>query len=109
MKKILFFIPTIVVLVFLFFILFVLIGPSNQLDDYITGIAVLSVFFVSDWLLSKQKWYGSIFGILFGMYIIYYGSQYHGQIFDERPIGMVIGLYYVILAIITYKSNPRRH
>ena len=109
MKKILFFIPTIVVLVFLFFILFILSGPTSQLDDYLTGIAILSVFFISDWLLSKQKWYGSIFGILFGMYIIYYGSQYHGQVFDERPIGMVICLYYVILAITVCKLNPRRH
>ena len=107
MNKILFFIPTIVVLVFLFFILFVLIGPTNQLDDYITGIAILSVFFVSDWLLSKQKWYGSVFGMLFGTYIIYYGSQYHGQIFDERPIGIIICIYYVILAIATFKSTQQ--
>ncbi len=107
MKKMLYFIPTTVVLIFLLFLLFILSEPANQLDEYITGIAILSVFFVSDWLLSKQKWYGCVLGTAFGMYIIYYGSQYHGQIFDERPIGIVICLYYVILAIVTYKSDQQ--
>lgn len=105
MKKMLYFIPTLVVLVFFVFILIVLSGPTNQLDDYIVGIAILVIFAVSDWQLSKQKWYGCVPCTLLGAYIIYYGSQYHGQVLDERPIGVVICLYYLIFGIVAYKKS----
>ena len=104
MKKTLYFIPTLVVLAFLLFLLTVLGSPTNQLDDYIVGIAVLSIFAVSDWLLSKRKWYGCIPGVLLGVYIIFYGSQYHGQVLDERPIGAAIFLYYLICGVLAYKK-----
>ena len=100
MKKFLCFIPSLIVLALLILILIVLTGPSSQLDDYLTGIAILSVFFVSDLLLSKQKWYGCVPGALLGAYIIYYGSQYHGQVLDERPVGIIICLYYLIFGFI---------
>lgn len=105
MRKALYFIPTVAVLVLLVFLLIVLNGPANQLNDYITGIVILSVFAVSDWLLSKQKWYGCVFGTLLGAYIIYYGSQYHGQVFDERPVGIVIYLYYLFCGVVAYKKR----
>ena len=105
MKKVLHFVPTLIVLVFLVFILIVSVGPTNQLDEYLVGIAILAIFAVSDWLLSKQKWYGCVPCTLLGAYVIYYGSQYHGQVFDERPIGVVICLYYLIFGIVAYKKS----
>ena len=41
MKKILYFIPTTVVFVLLVFVLIILGGPTNQLSDYLIGIAIL--------------------------------------------------------------------
>ena len=108
MRKTLHFIPTLVVLVFFVFILIVLVGPSNQPDDYITAIVVLSIFIVSDWLLSKQKWYGCVPCTLLGAYVICYGSEYHGQVFDEKTIGVVICLYYLIFGIVAYKKSTMK-
>jgi len=107
MKKLLYFIPTLLIAIFFLFLLFILSGHTNLSDAYITAIGILSIFGVSDWLLYQQKWFGFLPAALFGAYIIYYGSQYHGQVFDERPIGAVICLYYLICGIVTYKkANP---
>lgn len=107
MKRILYFIPTLIVLVFLIFILFVLGGATNESGDYIVGSAILLIFVVSDWLLAKHKWYGCVPGALLGAYIIYYGSQYHGQVMDERPVGVIICLYYLILGFVAYRKKIR--
>ena len=105
MKKILYFIPTTVVFVLLVFVLIILVGPTNQLSDYLIGIAILLIFLISDWFLSKPKWYGCILGTLLGAYVIYYGSGYHGQVFDERPIGILICAYYLICGVVTYRKQ----
>lgn len=105
MRKLLYFIPTLIVLVLLVFLLLVLGDLTSQPDDYIIGIAILSVFLVSDLLLSRHKWYGCVPGALLGAYIIYYGSQYHGQVFDERPVGIAIFLYYLIFGIVAYRKS----
>ena len=105
MKKILCFIPTTVVFVLLVFVLIILVGPTNQLSDYLIGIAILLIFLISDWFLSKPKWYGCILGTLLGAYVIYYGSGYHGQVFDERPIGILICAYYLICGVVTYRKQ----
>ena len=109
MKKILYFVPTLIVLVFLIFILIVLAGPTNELDEYLVGLAILAIFAVSDWLLAKQKWYGCVPGASIGAYIIYYGSQYHGQVMDERPIGLIICLYYLVFGFVTYRKRERKN
>lgn len=101
MKRLLYFLPTILVLGFLTFILLFLGGPSADLNEHLIGSGILFVFALSDFLLSKKLWLGCIPGALLGAYLIYYGSQYHGQVMDERPIGVVILAYYVILGFVT--------
>ncbi len=108
MKRTLYFIPTLVVLGFLIFILLVLGGPTNELEDYVVGFSILLIFVVSDWFLAKQKWYGCVPGTLLGVYIIYYGSRYHGQVMDERPIGVILCVYYLILGFVTYRKSARK-
>lgn len=105
MKKALYFMPSILAFMFFVFIMLILGRPTSQLDDYLISIGIFLIFFVSDWLLSKKKWYGCIPGILLGAYIIYDGSSYHGQIFDERSIGIVIVLYYLLVSALIYKKN----
>ena len=107
MKRLLYYLPTILVLGFISFILFFLGDPSAHLNDYLIGGGILFVFALSDFLLSKKQWFGSIPGALLGAYVIYYGSQYHGQVMDERSIGVVILAYYVILGFVTVYHKKR--
>lgn len=107
MKRLLCFIPSVMVLGFLSFILLAMPDPSADPQEYIAGVGILLVFLFSDFLLSKKLWFGSIPGALLGAYVIYYGSQYHGQVMDERPIGAVILAYYVILVILTTYRQKR--
>ena len=101
MKKLLYFLPSILVLGFLAFILLGLGDPSGDTEDYFVAAGILFVFFLSDFLLYRKFWVGSIPGALLGIYVIYYGSHYHGQIFDERLIGAAIPVYYVVCAFVS--------
>ena len=107
MKRLLCFIPSVMVLGFLSFILLAMPDLSADPQEYIAGVGILLVFLFSDFLLSKKLWFGSIPGALLGAYVIYYGSQYHGQVMDERPIGVVILAYYVILGFVTVYHKKR--
>ena len=107
MKRILYFLPSILVLAFLAFILLSLGNPPTDPQEYIAGVGILLVFLFSDFLLSKKLWFGSIPGALLGAYVIYYGSQYHGQVMDERPIGAIILAYYAIIGIIVFYHRKK--
>lgn len=107
MKKLLYFLPSILVLVFLSFILLAMPDPSADPQEYITGVGILLVFLISDFLLFRKLWFGCIPGALLGAYVIYYGSQYHGQVMDERPVGAIIFAYYAIIGIITFYRKKK--
>ena len=107
MKRLLYFLPSILVLGLLAIILIVLGDPSTDPQDYLFGAGILLVFLISDSLLSTKLWFGCIPGVILGAYMIYYGSQYHGQVMNERPIGAVILAYYAILGIITFYRRKR--
>lgn len=107
MKRLLYFLPTILVLGFLAFIFFGLGEPSTDPQEYLVGAGILLVFLLSDFLLSKKLWFGCIPGVLLGAYVIYYGSQYHGQVMDERPVGAIIFAYYAIIGIITFYRKKK--
>ena len=102
MKRLLYFLPTILFLGFLVFIFLGLGEPSIDPQEHLVGAGILLVFLLSDFLLSKKLWFGCIPGVLLGAYVIYYGSQYHGQVMDERPVGAIILAYYAIIGIITF-------
>lgn len=105
MKRLLYFIPSIFICFILVLVLFLVGGPSGHFDDCLVGTYILSIFFLSDFLLSMQRWFGCIPGTLLGAYILYYGAQYHGQIFDEMPIGVIICVYYSVLGLIISKAR----
>ena len=107
MKRLLYFVPSILALGFLAFLLLFLGDPSADRNDYLIGGGILFVFALSDFLLSKKLWFGGIPGALLGAYVIYYGSQYHGQVFDERLIGAIILAYYAIIGIITHYRKKK--
>lgn len=101
MKRLLYFLPSILVLGFLAFILLVLGDLSGDTKDYLVGVGILLVFLLSDFLLCRKLWLGCIPGALLGVYVIYYGSHHHGQVFDERLIGASILAYYVVCGFVT--------
>ena len=107
MKKLLYFLPSMLVLCFLSFVLFAVGKPSSDPQEYLVGAGILLVFLLSDFLLSRKLWFGCIPGVLLGAYVIYYGSQYHGQVMDERPVGVVILAYYAIIGIITFYRKKK--
>ena len=107
MKRLLYFIPSILVLGFLAFILLAAPDPSADPQDYLIGAGILLVFLLSDFLLFRKLWYGCIPAAFLGAYVIYYGSQYHGQVMDERPVGAVILAYYAIIGIITFYHKKK--
>ena len=84
MKRLLYFVPSILVFGFLLIVLLAMPDPSADPQDYIAGAGILLVFLISDFLLFRKLWFGCIPGALLGAYVIYYGSQYHGQVMDER-------------------------
>ena len=58
MKRIKFFAPSILVCGFMLFLLTLLGESSGDLDDYMNTAAILLVFLVSDFLLSRKTWFG---------------------------------------------------
>ena len=107
MKRLPYFVPSILVFGFLLIVLLAMPDPSADPQDYIAGAGILLVFLISDFLLFRKLWFGCIPGALLGAYVIYYGSQHHGQVLDERPIGAIILAYYVILGFITVYCQKR--
>ena len=55
--------------------------------------------------MDKNKWWGSIFGILIGCLLIYMGTQETGQIIKETPFGIIMIVYYMICGVISYKNR----
>ncbi len=107
MKRLLYFLPSILVLGILAFVLLGAPDPSTVPQEYLAGASILLVFLLSDFLLFRKLWYGCIPGVILGAYMIYYGSQYHGQVMDERPVGAVILAYYAILGIIIFYRKKK--
>ena len=90
MKRLLYFVPSILVLGFLLIVLLAMPDPSADPQDYIAGAGILLVFLISDFLLFRKLWFGCIPGALLGAYVIYYGSQYHGQVMDTRAYNYIL-------------------
>ena len=107
MKRILYFLPSILVLGFLAFIFLGLGEPSTDPQEYLIGAGILFVFLISDFLLFRKLWVGCIPGALLGAYVIYYGSQYHGQVMDERPVGAIIFAYYAISESLLFTAKRK--
>lgn len=101
MKKILYLLP--VVIGFGFYIFLAIISSFGSINPFV-WIALL-LLLLGATLLSKNKWWGSIFGILIGFLLIYMGTQETGQIIKETPFGIVMIIYYIICGVISYKNK----
>ncbi len=101
MKKILYFFP-----VALGGIIYIFLGITSSFYSINPFVWIaLGLLFISGLLMNKNKWWGCIFGILIGIFLIYMGSRDTGQIIKETPFGIIMCIYYIICALISYKKK----
>lgn len=80
------------------------IGPIN-----IWVGLVFAILLVSAVLMAKNKWWGSFLGIAIGAFLIGMSTQYTGQVIDiERPLGIILCLYYAFCGFMSFKYNQNR-
>jgi len=100
MLKVLYFFPAVITLIFFGFLALLDFSSLNPI-----AWLFVSFLFISAILMSKNKWWGCIFGVFIGGIYIYLGTQDAGQIVNESPTGMGVCLYYFICGFICYRKN----
>ena len=101
MKKILYYLP--VVLGCLLCIFLGIVSSFDSINPFVWVALILLL--VAGLLMSKNKWWGCIFGIVIGILLIYMGSRETGQIIKETLFGIVICIYYIVCALVSYKRK----
>lgn len=100
MKKILYFLPFV-----LGCILYTFLGVASSFGSINPFVWIaLGMLLISGFLMNRKKWWGSVLGILIGILLIYMGNQETGQIIKETPFGIIMCIYYVICAVVSYKE-----
>lgn len=104
MKKILYFFPFV-----LGCALYIFLGIASSFGTINPFVWIaLSMLFIAGLLMKDNKWWGSILGIAIGILLIYMGNQETGQIIKETPFGIIMCIYYIICAVLSYrKSNAK--
>ena len=101
MSKILYFLPVV-----LGGILYTFLGIASSFGSINSFVWIAFVMLlISALLMDKNKWWGSILGILIGILLIYMGNQETGQIIKETPFGIIMCIYYIICANISYRKG----
>ncbi len=105
-RKIIHMIPTIAAL--LFYMALGFLGSFSAVSPWVWfWIAIL---FFSSVLMIKGQWYGCIGGLVVGCVLIYSSTQYTGQVIDiERPLGILLCVYYLICGIHVRKKIEKRY
>lgn len=69
----------------------------------------IALLFVSGLLLWREKWWGSLGGILVGMVLIDMSTQYTGQVIEiEGPLGILFCIYYGLCGLMVRKKESAR-
>ncbi len=102
MKKILFYIPAIV---FMLFYGIVALSGFSAISPVV--MVWLLLWSISGFLLNKNYFWGSLFGALPAIHLVYMGAQETGQIINETPIGIVVLSFYLICGYLVYRKNKK--
>ena len=101
-KKVLLYIPAIIFTVFYGFV------AINRIGTILPVVLLwVGLFFVSGFILGKDVFWGSIFGILPAINLIYLGTINTGQIINEIPIGVIILIFYIICGGFVFYKNKK--
>ena len=104
MKKIGLFIPAIVFTAF--YGLITLGGGFSIVSPIVYGW--IALFIISGLLLSKDKVWGSFFGVLPGIHLIFMSTKDTGQIISELPIGIIVAAFYLLcFGFVFYKKKKK--
>lgn len=104
MKKIIYFIPAIIAM--LLYIVLGFISGFGAIDPM--AWLLITIMFASAIIMFKEKWYGCIGGFIFGCVLIYMSTQQTGQIINiERPLGIILCVYYLVCGVFIYKKNKQ--
>ena len=100
MRKILYFLPFV-----LGCILYIFLGVASSFGSIHSFVWIaLGVLLISGILMNRNKWWGSFLGIAIGILLIYMGNQETGQIIKETPFGIIMCIYYIVCALVSYKK-----
>ena len=98
---------------FVYFLPFIIIIIA-YMGAVIMGLGMISVkevmwialFFISGFLLSKEKVWGCLFGMIPGIVFVWMSTKDTGQVIDiELPLGMIIIGFYVGCGIGIYRKS----
>lgn len=104
MKTLFYYIPPTVALLFYTFL--TLTSGLGSINPMVWFFVVL--LFIAAFLLTKNKWWGAFLGLVVGIVLLWMGSQYSGQPIDiERPIGIVLCLFYIICGIVSFVQTKK--
>jgi hypothetical protein len=102
LKKLVFYIPFI-----LFSLFYGMLLIGGELVNLPSVIIWISLFAISGFILSKNYFWGGLFGLFPAIHLMYMGTQDTGQIISETPIGIAIFVFYVGCGYIAYRNNSK--
>ena len=104
MRKIFYYIPAVMSL--LFYSLITVVSAFRAVQPL--GLAGVGIMFLSAFLLCKDRWYGCAGGFGLGCTLIYMSTRFTGQVIAvELPLGILFCLYYLVCGIVVYKKARR--
>lgn len=104
MKTLFYYIPPAVALLFYSFL--TLTSGLGSINPIVWLFVVL--LFIAALLLTKNKWWGALLGLVVGIILLWTSSQYTGQHIDiERPIGIVLCLFYIISGAFSFVRTKK--
>ena len=102
-RRMLYFIP---VLIFLIAYIAMLVLGFGLVS--IKEVIWLFLFLISGFLLSGDKFWGSVFGMIPAVVFIFMSTEHTGQVVNiELPLGIGLIIYYLICSFIVYKGNRK--
>lgn len=101
----LFFIPAIMVTVFLG-LLSIIFGLGSTSPIVFLWIVFV---FLSSYLLSRDRFWGGIFGMLTGVHWIYLGTQDTGQMMNEMPVGIALLFFYLLASGLVFIKEKGKY
>ena len=104
MKTLFYYIPPIVALLFYAFL--TLTSGLGSINPMVWFFVVL--LFIAAFLLTKNKWWGALLGLVVGIVLLWMSSQYSGQPIDiERPIGIALSLFYITCGTVLFARTKK--
>lgn len=99
MKKMMYFLPAVLVCLIYGFVLFFLEGTFDAVIDMIHSVVFLYILLpvTGSVLLSKGKWWGGLVGAAMGLLLAWNNLQYTGfqHVNIDLPLGIAVSMYYI--------------